>query len=156
MLPAPGWVTATAGAVVSVGTEVESSIADVRRVVDALRPHAALPFHSHLMISQPLRFVDEFANAGSYGIEGDLRLPFFLKIRVERLHDQELPPVEGFVLDGGDDRADDDAGGGGEPAQRAEHQLSPNFAAMSATAAKGTASTTRSPVTLGSSVVVVM
>lgn len=34
-------------------------------VVDALRPHAALPFHSHLMISQPLRFVEEFANAGS-------------------------------------------------------------------------------------------
>lgn len=34
-------------------------------VVDALRPHAALPFHSHLMISQPLRFVEEFASAGS-------------------------------------------------------------------------------------------
>ena len=34
-------------------------------VVEALRPHAALPFHSHLMISRPLRFVDEFANAGS-------------------------------------------------------------------------------------------
>jgi ribulose-phosphate 3-epimerase len=34
-------------------------------VVDALRPHTALPFHSHLMISQPLRFVEEFANAGS-------------------------------------------------------------------------------------------
>ncbi len=34
-------------------------------VVDALRPHAAVPFHSHLMISRPLRFVDEFANAGS-------------------------------------------------------------------------------------------
>jgi ribulose-phosphate 3-epimerase len=34
-------------------------------VVDALRPHAAVPFHSHLMISQPLRFVEEFANAGS-------------------------------------------------------------------------------------------
>jgi ribulose-phosphate 3-epimerase len=34
-------------------------------VVDALRPLTAVPFHSHLMISQPLRFVDEFANAGS-------------------------------------------------------------------------------------------
>ena len=34
-------------------------------VVDALRPHAALPFHTHLMISQPLRFIDAFANAGS-------------------------------------------------------------------------------------------
>lgn len=34
-------------------------------VVEALRPHASLPFHSHLMISRPLRFVEEFANAGS-------------------------------------------------------------------------------------------
>jgi ribulose-phosphate 3-epimerase len=34
-------------------------------VVEALRPHAALPFHSHLMISEPLRFVEEFAHAGS-------------------------------------------------------------------------------------------
>lgn len=34
-------------------------------VVDAVRAHAAVPFHSHLMISQPLRFVEEFANAGS-------------------------------------------------------------------------------------------
>lgn len=34
-------------------------------VVEALRPHAALPFHSHLMISSPLRFVDEFVEAGS-------------------------------------------------------------------------------------------
>jgi ribulose-phosphate 3-epimerase len=34
-------------------------------VVDALRPHAALPFHSHLMISSPLRFVDAFAEGGS-------------------------------------------------------------------------------------------
>jgi ribulose-phosphate 3-epimerase len=33
--------------------------------VDALRPHAALPFHSHLMISEPLRYVEEFAHAGS-------------------------------------------------------------------------------------------
>jgi ribulose-phosphate 3-epimerase len=34
-------------------------------VVYALRPHAALPFHSHLMISEPLRYVEEFAHAGS-------------------------------------------------------------------------------------------
>jgi ribulose-phosphate 3-epimerase len=34
-------------------------------VVDALRPHATLPFHSHLMISQPLRYVRDFADAGS-------------------------------------------------------------------------------------------
>jgi ribulose-phosphate 3-epimerase len=34
-------------------------------VVEALRSHATLPFHSHLMISQPLRYVDRFAAAGS-------------------------------------------------------------------------------------------
>jgi ribulose-phosphate 3-epimerase len=34
-------------------------------VVEALRPHATLPFHSHLMISQPLRYVERFADAGS-------------------------------------------------------------------------------------------
>jgi ribulose-phosphate 3-epimerase len=34
-------------------------------VVEALRPRTPLPFHSHLMISQPLRFVEAFANAGS-------------------------------------------------------------------------------------------
>jgi ribulose-phosphate 3-epimerase len=34
-------------------------------VVDALRPYAALPFHSHLMISEPLRYVEVFAHAGS-------------------------------------------------------------------------------------------
>jgi ribulose-phosphate 3-epimerase len=34
-------------------------------VVEALRPHATLPFHSHLMISQPLHYVRAFADAGS-------------------------------------------------------------------------------------------
>jgi ribulose-phosphate 3-epimerase len=34
-------------------------------VVQALRPHSVLPFHTHLMISQPLRYIEEFANAGS-------------------------------------------------------------------------------------------
>ena len=34
-------------------------------VVEALRPHAALPFHSHLMISHPLAYVGAFAEAGS-------------------------------------------------------------------------------------------
>jgi ribulose-phosphate 3-epimerase len=34
-------------------------------VVEALRHHATLPFHSHLMISQPLRYVRAFAEAGS-------------------------------------------------------------------------------------------
>ncbi len=34
-------------------------------VVEALRPDTTLPFHSHLMISRPLRYVDRFADAGS-------------------------------------------------------------------------------------------
>ncbi len=34
-------------------------------VVEALRARTPLPFHSHLMISQPLRYVEAFANAGS-------------------------------------------------------------------------------------------
>ena len=33
--------------------------------VAALRPLSRLPFHSHLMISRPLAFVDEFVEAGS-------------------------------------------------------------------------------------------
>ena len=34
-------------------------------VVDALRSASPLPYHSHLMISRPARFADEFARAGS-------------------------------------------------------------------------------------------
>jgi ribulose-phosphate 3-epimerase len=34
-------------------------------VVDAIRGHSRLPYHSHLMISQPLRYVDAFVEAGS-------------------------------------------------------------------------------------------
>ncbi len=34
-------------------------------VVDAIRPHSSLPYHSHLMISQPLRYARAFADAGS-------------------------------------------------------------------------------------------
>ena len=34
-------------------------------VVAALRPISRLPFHSHLMITRPLAFVDEFVEAGS-------------------------------------------------------------------------------------------
>ena len=33
--------------------------------VEAVRPHSALPFHSHLMISRPLAYVERFAQAGS-------------------------------------------------------------------------------------------
>jgi ribulose-phosphate 3-epimerase len=34
-------------------------------VVEAVRPATELPFHSHLMISNPLRYADRFADAGS-------------------------------------------------------------------------------------------
>ena len=34
-------------------------------VIEALRPASALPFHSHLMISRPLRYAERFAQAGS-------------------------------------------------------------------------------------------
>jgi ribulose-phosphate 3-epimerase len=34
-------------------------------VVEAVRPHSTLPYHSHLMISRPLQFVQAFAEAGS-------------------------------------------------------------------------------------------
>ena len=34
-------------------------------VVEAVRPMSTLPYHSHLMISQPLRYVEAFAEAGS-------------------------------------------------------------------------------------------
>ena len=34
-------------------------------VVEAVRPATELPFHSHLMISNPLRYVERFADAGS-------------------------------------------------------------------------------------------
>lgn len=34
-------------------------------VVAALRPHSTLPFHTHLMIEDPLRYAADFATAGS-------------------------------------------------------------------------------------------
>jgi ribulose-phosphate 3-epimerase len=34
-------------------------------VISAVRPHSDAPFHSHLMISRPLRYADRFAAAGS-------------------------------------------------------------------------------------------
>jgi len=34
-------------------------------VVEAIRPRTTLPFHSHLMIRNPLRYADRFAEAGS-------------------------------------------------------------------------------------------
>lgn len=34
-------------------------------VVESLRPHSRLPFHSHLMIDNPLAYAERFAEAGS-------------------------------------------------------------------------------------------
>ncbi|HUH16608.1 MAG TPA: ribulose-phosphate 3-epimerase [Methylomirabilota bacterium] len=34
-------------------------------VVEAVRPHTTLPFHTHLMIDNPLAYVERFADAGS-------------------------------------------------------------------------------------------
>ena len=34
-------------------------------VIGAVRPHSALPFHTHLMISRPLAYAERFAQAGS-------------------------------------------------------------------------------------------
>ena len=34
-------------------------------VVEAVRPHSSLPFHSHLMIDNPLALAERFADAGS-------------------------------------------------------------------------------------------
>ncbi len=34
-------------------------------VAEAVRPHSQLPYHSHLMISRPLQYVEAFAEAGS-------------------------------------------------------------------------------------------
>ena len=46
-------------------------------VVEAVRPATDLPFHSHLMISNPLRYADRFASAGSdlivFHVEADDR-----------------------------------------------------------------------------------
>ncbi|HEX2195244.1 MAG TPA: ribulose-phosphate 3-epimerase [Candidatus Limnocylindria bacterium] len=48
-------------------------------VVEAVRPHAQLPYHSHLMISRPLRYARAFADAGSdliaFHLEADDEAP---------------------------------------------------------------------------------
>src|SRR5262245_25462240 len=47
-------------------------------VVKALRPHVKIPLESHLMISDPDKYIDEFAKAGSdtiiVHVEGNLHL----------------------------------------------------------------------------------
>jgi ribulose-phosphate 3-epimerase len=61
---------ATAGGVDSIHLDVMDgrfvdNISFGAPVVAALRPHSTLPFHTHLMIREPLRYADDFAQAGS-------------------------------------------------------------------------------------------
>ena len=55
-------------------------------VVEAVRQASALPFHSHLMISEPLRYVDAFANAGSDVIVFHMEADGDPHELVERIH----------------------------------------------------------------------
>ena len=55
-------------------------------VVEAVRPESTLPFHSHLMISEPLRYVDAFAEAGSDLIVFHLEADGDPHELVERIH----------------------------------------------------------------------
>jgi len=55
-------------------------------VVEAVRAESRLPFHSHLMISEPLRYVDAFAEAGSDLIVFHLEADGDPHELVERIH----------------------------------------------------------------------
>src|SRR5204863_7221470 len=55
-------------------------------VVEAVPQASALPFHSHLMISEPLRYVDAFANAGSDVIVFHMEADGDPHELVERIH----------------------------------------------------------------------
>jgi ribulose-phosphate 3-epimerase len=64
---------ATAGGVDSIHLDVMDghfvgNISFGAPVVAAVRPHSTLPFHAHLMIDDPLRYVADFARAGSDAI----------------------------------------------------------------------------------------
>jgi ribulose-phosphate 3-epimerase len=61
---------ATAGGVDSIHLDVMDgrfvdNISFGAPIVAALRPHSDLPFHTHLMIHEPLRYAADFARAGS-------------------------------------------------------------------------------------------
>jgi len=55
-------------------------------VVEAVRPRTPLPFHSHLMISQPLRYVEAFANAGSDLVVFHVEAEDEPRTVIERIH----------------------------------------------------------------------
>ena len=63
-------IRATAGGVDSIHLDIMDghfvgNISFGAPVVAALRPHSQLPFHSHLMIEDPLRYATDFVRAGS-------------------------------------------------------------------------------------------
>jgi ribulose-phosphate 3-epimerase len=55
-------------------------------VVEAVRSESSLPFHSHLMISEPLRYVNAFAQAGSDLIVFHVEADGDPHALVERIH----------------------------------------------------------------------
>jgi ribulose-phosphate 3-epimerase len=83
-------------------------------VVEAVRAHSDLPYHSHLMISQPLRYVRAFADAGSDVIAFHLEADDDPGAVIEEIHragrgaglainpetqaDRALPYLEGIEL----------------------------------------------------------
>jgi hypothetical protein len=50
---------------------------------------------------------NQFPLSRAYRIERDHRLALRLKTGIERLNDEQLPPLKRIVLDGCDDRSDD-------------------------------------------------
>jgi len=55
-------------------------------VVEAVRGHSRLPYHSHLMISRPLRYVDAFAEAGSDVIAFHLEADDDATVVIDAIH----------------------------------------------------------------------
>lgn len=56
-------------------------------VVAALRPHTGLPFHTHLMIDAPLRYIADFARAGSDLIAFHVETPHEPGDVIDAIHD---------------------------------------------------------------------
>ncbi len=50
---------------------------------------------------------DEFTNTAADGVERDCWIPFWLKVGIERLHDQEFSTVQRFILHRRDNITDD-------------------------------------------------
>jgi hypothetical protein len=49
----------------------------------------------------------KFADTGTYSVESDHRLSFFVQVCVERLNEQDLSTFKRFILDSRDYRAND-------------------------------------------------